>query len=313
MTVFHQTMAALDPETAEESLRHLSPNVVLDGRADLRHRLEVHGDDRFSVAVFDVAGSMTGVNAPDDTITIPFATSGQFGWSAGDETGAGTTPFMQSTTAETTAAFGPMHQLNLFLPKGPLTTIGQALYGDAFALAFDGSTAVSPTSAATVASALRLAASTAAMPDVFDTPMIRHSLYRHLAVVVLESFRLRGDRSARSLSAEGRQRAYRVACRFIDDFASLPIGPEDAARAAGLPLADLEEVFRGHAPAGTTVVGHIRAVRLAAAHADLLRTDPSHGETVRSVALRWGFPNPAAFARQYRLTYGVPPKQTLNS
>jgi transcriptional regulator GlxA family with amidase domain len=73
---------------------------------------------------------------------------------------------------------------------------------------------------------------------------------------------------------------------------------------------DLLRAFRAHAPAGVTPSGYLRRVRLDAAHADLVAADPSR-DTVRSVALRWGFPDPGSFARWYKAARGVPPSQTL--
>jgi AraC-like DNA-binding protein len=142
--------------------------------------------------------------------------------------------------------------------------------------------------------------------------MVRAALYRQLAVSVFEVFKLQGDAPTRALTAEGRQRRYRVAAQFIDDFASLPITVEDAAHAAGVSTAELDQIFRGHSPLGLPVQEELRRRRLAAAHADLVEADPTLGDTVRDIAHRWGFHSPSRFARLYRDTYGVNPKWTLD-
>jgi transcriptional regulator GlxA family with amidase domain len=141
---------------------------------------------------------------------------------------------------------------------------------------------------------------------------VRAQLTRHLAVAMLECFPLVGDRHERALSMEAQGRRYRTAVAFFDDFASLPITVEDAARAADTTTQALVRAFRAHHPLSLTPTQYLRRTRLAAAHTDLLAADPTAGDTVGEIAARWGFAHPGRFAAAYRHTYGVPPKHTLD-
>ncbi|MCP2357559.1 AraC-like DNA-binding protein [Nonomuraea thailandensis] len=81
-----------------------------------------------------------------------------------------------------------------------------------------------------------------------------------------------------------------------------------AAAACATPQA-VQYAFRRHH--GTTPMGYVRQVRLAAAHADLLAADPTGGATVSAIAARWGFYHLGRFSAYYRSVYGRPPRATL--
>jgi AraC-like DNA-binding protein len=312
MSTFHLSLDALEAGEAEESLRRISPNVELGRIADPRHRLRLHGEERFSLVRLEIAGEIWGRNEPDDTITIPYAVSGRMDWRVGDEAGSGNSPWLQGTETPTFSRAGPMVELATFLPKQPLVEFARAFYGEEhLQLRFDGAIPVSEADARYTATAMRLADHLAGT-DAFESPLVRTSVYRQLAIAVLEGFRLRGERRERTLTAEGRQRRYRTAARFLDEFASLPITVEDAALAAGVSTRELRRLFLGHSPAGIGPTEHLRRTRLDAAHTDLVRGDPTRGDRVQDIAHRWGFASPSQFARLYRSRYGVTPKHVLD-
>jgi AraC-like DNA-binding protein len=312
MGTFHWSLEAVKADEAEDSLRRISPYVQLGRSADPRHRLRFDGDDRFSIVRLEIFGELWGTNEPDETITIPFAVTGRMDWAVGDESGTANLPWLQGTESQTFSRFGPVVELATFLPKGPLLDFGRAFFGDeGFRLAFDGALPVSEAHARYLSAALQYAEQLACS-DAFEFPLVRAVLYRQLAVSVFEVFKLEGDHRSRTLTAEGRRRRYRVAAQFIEDYASLPITVEDAAQAAAVSTAELDEIFRGHSPLGVSVREQLRRTRLTAAHADLVEGDPTLGDTVRDVAHRWGFASPSHFARLYRREYGVSPRWTLD-
>jgi AraC-like DNA-binding protein len=47
------------------------------------------------------------------------------------------------------------------------------------------------------------------------------------------------------------------------------------------------------------------------AHRDLQAGDRAGGDTVASIALRWGFASPGRFAVEYRKVFGRSPGETL--
>jgi transcriptional regulator GlxA family with amidase domain len=146
---------------------------------------------------------------------------------------------------------------------------------------------------------------------VCESELIAGSAYRWIATCVLELFRLHGDRTTRTATAAALLAGYRRAIRFIDDYASLPITVDDIAEAAGLPTRQLDAAFRWHSPTGGNIRDELRRARLDAAHRDLLAGDPTRGDTVRDIALRWGF-RPGTFAQEYRNQFGRNPRWVLD-
>ena len=96
---------------------------------------------------------------------------------------------------------------------------------------------------------------------------------------------------------------------FIDACSADPIGLAEIAAAAQLSPRALQAAFRRHL--GTTPLGHLRSVRLARAHADLLAARRGDGQTVSEIANRWGFSQLSRFAHDYRTRYGQSPRETL--
>jgi transcriptional regulator GlxA family with amidase domain len=140
----------------------------------------------------------------------------------------------------------------------------------------------------------------------FDDALVRATLYRSLAVSVFDAFRLRHDVRSRPLDARGGQQSYRMASRFIDDFASLPITLEDIARSAGLSTAQLDDVFRAFSPHGEGAWARLTRARLSAARDDLRAAIAVTEEAIQAIAIRWGFPTRQNFARLYEREYGHP-------
>lgn len=101
----------------------------------------------------------------------------------------------------------------------------------------------------------------------------------------------------------------RRALVYCDENAWRPISLGDIAGAAGVAVRTLQELFRAHV--GTTPMTHVRRVRLAAAHADLVAVGEGRAEaTVTEIAVRWGFPNRGRFGKAYRDAYGRLPSET---
>jgi len=98
---------------------------------------------------------------------------------------------------------------------------------------------------------------------------------------------------------------------YIDAHSDEPITLADIAEDAGVSARALQQGFAGHR--GTTPTGYLRRVRLERAHRELQAADPTRGDTVGQIALRWGFAKPSRFAAVYRRTYGVNPGRTLNT
>ena len=103
--------------------------------------------------------------------------------------------------------------------------------------------------------------------------------------------------------------ALRRATRYCEDHAGEPISLGDIAAVARVSVRTLQLGFREHLQ--TTPMAYLRSVRLAHAHADLVRIAETGSQaTVTDVALRWGFAHLGRFAARYRQTYGRPPSST---
>jgi AraC-like DNA-binding protein len=105
--------------------------------------------------------------------------------------------------------------------------------------------------------------------------------------------------------------AVRRAVAFIEENPAAPITTQQVAAAAQVSPRALQDAFRRHL--GTTPMAHARRVRLERAHRDLQAADPSRGDTVQTIARRWGWASLSRFAADYRAVYGRPPSRTLRT
>lgn len=102
-------------------------------------------------------------------------------------------------------------------------------------------------------------------------------------------------------------RAVRRALDYIRSHPHLPITVQELVAVSGVPGRTLYLQFQRFI--GQPPLGYLRLVRLERVRADLLAAAP--GETVITIALRWGFTHPGRFAAVYRRRYGETPSQTL--
>ncbi|MFE1831296.1 AraC family transcriptional regulator [Streptomyces yangpuensis] len=140
-------------------------------------------------------------------------------------------------------------------------------------------------------------------------PLVVDAVARLLAATLLTVFPT--DAGAERVLADGRDatsETVRRAVAFIESHPEAEIGLTEMAAAAGVTPRALQYAFRRHL--GTTPTAHLRRVRLALAHEELIAADPAR-DTVTAVAHRWGFHHQSRFAAAYRAAYGVLPRDTL--
>ncbi|MFR0353199.1 helix-turn-helix transcriptional regulator [Streptomyces sediminimaris] len=151
-------------------------------------------------------------------------------------------------------------------------------------------------------------------PAVAEQPLVASTAAQHLAASVLSAFpntALTDDAGAHGRDErDARPVILRRALAYIDDHADQPVTLSDIAAAAHVTPRALQYAFRRHLD--TTPLAHLRRVRLAQAHRDLVAGDSADGATVTDIAARWGFHHPGRFASFYRGTYRCAPHQTLN-
>ena len=309
---FHHAATVTEPEAVTALFQQIGVRFSFDPTSPRFSYQQRHdGDENLTVVRLGLDGPFSSWG---DTAVFGVADvrATRYDWSTREEAGSGVgAPVLFRPGHPALIDGGAVEVTNINLTPGFLQEVAETVYGiEGTPVAFASAQPVNDRLGrywAGLAGMTRDTVDTGA----FDEPLVRAQLTRHLAVAMLECFPLAGDRLERTLSMEAQARRYRVAVACFDDFASLPITVEDAARAADTTTEALVRAFRAHHPLGLNPTEYLRRTRLAAAHADLLEADPTAGDTVREIAVRWGFAHPGRFAAAYRAVYGVPPKRTL--
>ncbi|MCG6494104.1 helix-turn-helix transcriptional regulator [Kitasatospora sp. A2-31] len=147
-------------------------------------------------------------------------------------------------------------------------------------------------------------------PAACENDLVVSTAARHLAAVALAALpHSARDTGRPSDTSDATPDTVRRAVAFIESHADQDITLARIAAAACVTPRALQYAFRRHL--GTTPLGHLRRVRLDAAHRDLLAGDPG-STTVTEIAMRWGFAHPGHFAARYREVYRTSPSTALN-
>ncbi|MFI9808464.1 helix-turn-helix domain-containing protein [Streptomyces sp. NPDC052301] len=147
--------------------------------------------------------------------------------------------------------------------------------------------------------------------EIADQPLIAATAAQQLAASVLAAFPSTAQTEPTAADRnDAHPETLRRALAYIDDHADQPVMIADIAAAARVTVRALQYAFRRHLD--TTPLAHLRRVRLAHAHQDLVATDPGDGGTVTAIAARWGFHHPGRFSALYRDCYRRAPHETLN-
>jgi AraC-like DNA-binding protein len=149
--------------------------------------------------------------------------------------------------------------------------------------------------------------------DAIAQPLVVAETTRMLATSVLTSFAhtTPSETTHWSERADAVPGALRRALAFIDAHAHTPITLTDIAAAARVTPRTVQHAFRRYLD--TTPTAHLRRVRLDRAHHDLQTAHPTHGDSVTTIAHRWGFTNTGRFTTAYRNIYGQTPRHTLRT
>ena len=296
-------------DEAERTLRELYGHVELAGD-DFGYAEDMVAEPRFALGSVVFDGTFQCV-AESRAITVTCAPAAGYAWESGRESGElSRAPALFQPGTRLTARVDHVHARTLVLDPVELERLARVTYADdRLRLRFDDP---HPVSDETARLWLRTYDAAASLSASFDSASLRAEALRLLSVATLEAFRLTGDRVRRHETVAALRTAYHRATGFLDDHASLPVTPADAAEAAGVSVRDLERAFAAHGVEGVTPGRYLRRTRLAAAHMDLVDADPTRGPGVTDIALRWGFPHVGRFARHYRDAYGVDPAVTLH-
>lgn len=142
-------------------------------------------------------------------------------------------------------------------------------------------------------------------------PLIVATAGQYLAATVLHTF---PNTAVSEPTTTDRRDAHpdtvRRAMAFIETDPAREMTLTEIAAAAHVTPRALQYAFTRHLQ--ITPMAYLRRVRLDAAHRDLEAADPRDGDTVTTIAARWGFAHPGRFATAYRTAYGQPPSLTLH-
>ena len=148
--------------------------------------------------------------------------------------------------------------------------------------------------------------------SAMSSPLVADQMSRLAAATVLSAFaNSTMTRDYQSGPGYVPPAVLRRADAFIEANADQSLTIGEIAAHAGVTSRALQYGFRQHL--GITPMGRLRQVRLERAHLDLQAGDPTRGDTVAAIALRWGFAKPGRFAIEYRKVYGCPPSHTLRT
>lgn len=150
-------------------------------------------------------------------------------------------------------------------------------------------------------------------PPAAGNGLLVSTAAQHLAATVLTALpnTTYGRRTAPRDTRDAGSDTLRRAVEFIEANAHRDITLADIAASIPVTPRAVQYAFTRHGD--TTPLGHLRRVRLARAHAELMAADPAGGATVSAVAARWGFAHQGRFAVAYRRAYGVAPSVTLGT
>jgi AraC-like DNA-binding protein len=149
--------------------------------------------------------------------------------------------------------------------------------------------------------------------EVMASPLVRSETFRRLATTLLLTFpntalaRLHDPNAPEDETAE--PATVRRATEFMDANAQSDIDITQIAEAARVGARGLQAAFRRHR--NQTPLEYLRQVRMDGAHRDLQAGDPTRGDTVATIAARWGFTHAGRFSVEYREIHGCSPREAL--
>ena len=298
-----------DPEEADAAMAEAGGRFAFAQlpQNDFSFEVDQAIDPSFSVARYTIGGEWETSGDFDDVVVVNVKTD-VYRWDIDGERGFGArSPFLIRPGHDFTCFAENSDVVNIFLSPQILSDVASTAFGHDGPVVFDSAQTRSPEHARYMMTAATVAAEYMES-GTFQHPLVRASLFHTLAMATLQAFPLSTDARERPLSAAAQRDKHRLAVRFMEDNASLPITVGDIASAVGTTITQLNAVFR--AQGGTTARAHLWTVRLSAAHTDLLVSDPTSTD-LGELAARWGFADVDRFSRRYRAQYGESPTATL--
>jgi AraC-like DNA-binding protein len=308
-----------DPDAAHQFLssRYSTYRAVLGGdRENFRFALTGRSAGEIGLARLRHSATLDATSDPLDYLVFAVITEGAMEIAAGRDQvrAARGEVLMYAIGMPLTIAWDRFDIHVLDLPMAVVADQAAAQSGiDPADLRFEAMTPVSPTIGRYWRATVGMVNRELSAPDsALANPLVRASTLSMLAAAALSTFP-NTAMTASGLSGPGRvaPAAVRRAIAYIDAHADQPMTVTDIADAAGLSARALQHAFKRHRD--TTPLSYLARVRLQRAHHDLQAGDPTRGDTVTTIARRWGFTNPGRFATAYYAVYGQRPRHTLHT
>ncbi|MFQ6230087.1 helix-turn-helix domain-containing protein [Nocardia sp. NPDC002869] len=151
----------------------------------------------------------------------------------------------------------------------------------------------------------------AADPSMVCTPLVAATATDYLAATVLKTLPTTASPVPGAADRDAHPRTVRRAMAYLESHLHDRVTLAAVAAAAYVTPRALQMAFRAHLD--TTPLEYLRRRRLAGAHEQLTAAVPGDGQTVTSIARRWGFTHPGRFAAAYRRHYHRSPAQDLRA
>ncbi|WP_459546775.1 helix-turn-helix domain-containing protein [Nocardia sp. X0981] len=149
-------------------------------------------------------------------------------------------------------------------------------------------------------------------PAVPDNPLLAATSADYLAATVLATMPTTAVTEPEAVDRrDAHPETVRRAIAYLEAHLHEDVTVSQVAAAAFVTPRALQLAFRRHLD--TTPLRYLQRLRLAGAHEDLRAATPGDGQTVSSIAYRWGFAHPGRFAIVYRRHYGRSPADVLHS
>ncbi|MUN63779.1 helix-turn-helix domain-containing protein [Kocuria sediminis] len=309
----HLSFTTSDPEAGIEVLERVYAirQIEIDRTTPFRMSQAVRGVEGLHLEQARLQGAPTGalVDATD-IVRIGQVYDGGLAFTDHTHTRPGRGPFLFPVRPYA-CRWDELGLLSLSLDRTAVQDHAAALLGrEGFQLRFHSGNPVSAAMAQYLARLITALGRDQLDSEAMSQPLLRQEAFRSAATAVLHTFPSTFlDQPPQPADSDRVPGGVRRAIAHMEEHLSDPLTLAELADAARMSPRGLQAAFARHLD--TTPMNHLRSLRLAAAHTELVASDPAAGATVAAIAARWGFPHPGRFAAEYRAAYGVPPKTTL--
>lgn len=279
---------------------------LVEGNGPFAFRQAVFGDDRVTIAHFDLS-SPTEAVVDFEVLSVGQRAAGSYrATSNGDEIPADGPFLFRPGEVRSWSDALELTLVNLRLDALAAYATGDE--GVGARLRFSDVAPLSPAGAEYWRRVSAYGGQVLMEPELLHNDLIRAATCDALYVGALTCFAVEVKGAVAIERDNPAPASLRRAIRYIEDNAQQAIGLREIAEAARMSPRGLQDLFRRRL--STTPMAMLRRVRLTGAREELRAGDPAD-TTVTEIARRWGFVQSGRFSAAYRAEYGENPRETL--